>query len=55
MRWTEHVTRMGRKGMHIDIWYESHKESDNYENLDIGGSIILKWTLENGMEWYGLD
>jgi hypothetical protein len=46
---------MGRNGMHTGFLCESQKERDNYENLDESGSIILKWTLEDGMEWYGLD
>jgi hypothetical protein len=32
----------GRRGMLIGFWCESHK----YEDLDIGGSIILKWILD---------
>jgi hypothetical protein len=38
---------MGRKGMHIGFWWESQKERDNYEDLDVGAWIILKWILEN--------
>jgi hypothetical protein len=26
MRWTEHVARMGRRGMHTRYWWESQKE-----------------------------
>jgi hypothetical protein len=26
MRWARHVSRMGRKGMHIGYWWESQKE-----------------------------
>jgi hypothetical protein len=29
MRWAGHVTRIGRKGMHIGYWWESQKERDN--------------------------
>jgi hypothetical protein len=29
MRWTGHVARMGRRGMHIGYWWESQKESDH--------------------------
>jgi hypothetical protein len=34
--------RMGRRGMHIGFWWESQKERDHYEDLDVGGWIILK-------------
>jgi hypothetical protein len=29
MRWARHVARMGRRGMHIDYWWESQKERDH--------------------------
>jgi hypothetical protein len=29
MRWAGHVTRMGRRGMHIEYWCESQKERDH--------------------------
>jgi hypothetical protein len=28
MRWVGHVARMGRRGMYIGFWWESHKEID---------------------------
>jgi hypothetical protein len=37
MRWAEHVARMGRRGMHIEYWWEDQ---------DVGGWAILKWILE---------
>jgi hypothetical protein len=38
---------MGRVGsMHIGFWWESQKERDHSEDLDVGGRIILKWILE---------
>jgi hypothetical protein len=32
MRWTGHVARMGRRGMHIGYWWASQKERDHYED-----------------------
>jgi hypothetical protein len=32
--------------MHIRFWKDSQKERDQYEDLQIGGKIILKWILE---------
>jgi hypothetical protein len=43
----------GRRGMHIGFWWESQEE-DQYEDLDIGGRIVLKWVLDR-MGWNGLD
>jgi hypothetical protein len=28
--------------MHIELYFESHKERDHQEDLDVGGRIILK-------------
>jgi hypothetical protein len=41
--------------MHIGLWWGSQKERDHYEDLDVGGKIILKWILENRIGCYGLD
>jgi hypothetical protein len=54
MRWAGHITRMGRKGIHIAFLWERQKERDHYEYLEVGGKIILKWILDR-MGWYGLD
>jgi hypothetical protein len=35
------------------IWWESHKERDHYEHLDVGGRR-LKETGWGGMDWFGL-
>jgi hypothetical protein len=53
IRWAGHVARMGRKGMHVGIWLEYQKERDHYEDIDLGGRIILEWILEIG--WSGMD
>jgi hypothetical protein len=36
----------GRRGVHIGFWWKSHKERGLYENLHIGGMIILKWKAD---------
>jgi hypothetical protein len=46
IRLAGHVTRMGRRGMHIGYWWGSQKERDHKEEQDVGGEIILKWVLE---------
>jgi hypothetical protein len=33
---------MGEKGMHIGFWWKSQRGRGLYEDLDIGGMIILK-------------
>jgi hypothetical protein len=37
--------------MHIGLWLESHKERDQWDDLDAGGRIISQ---RNGMGWCGL-
>jgi hypothetical protein len=32
--------------MHIGFWWESQKERDHWEDLDVGGRIMLEWILE---------
>jgi hypothetical protein len=46
----------GERGVHIGFWWESRKERNHYEDLDVGGSIIVEWILEGwaGGEWTGL-
>jgi hypothetical protein len=46
IRWAGHVAHMVRREMHGGLWWESQKERDHQEGLNIGGRIILKWILE---------
>jgi hypothetical protein len=40
---------------HIGVWWESQKERDHYNDLDVGGWILLKWILDGvvstGLIW----
>jgi hypothetical protein len=49
-------TNGARRGMHIGYCWESQKVRDHWEDLDVGGWIILKWILEiqDGMVKIGL-
>jgi hypothetical protein len=40
--------------MHVGFWWEILNERDHYENLDVGGKIILRWFLRD-IEWDGKD
>jgi hypothetical protein len=31
----------GRRGTHIEYWWESEKEGDHWDDPDVGGWIIL--------------
>jgi hypothetical protein len=33
--------------MHIGLWWEIQEGRDHWEDLDVGGSIILKWILDS--------
>jgi hypothetical protein len=35
----------GRRGINIR-WWESQKEIDHLEDVDVGGRMTLKWMLE---------
>jgi hypothetical protein len=39
LRWIRHET-------HVGIWWKIQKERDHYEDLDVGGRIVLMWILE---------
>jgi hypothetical protein len=32
--------------MHIGNWWEIQKETDHWEDQDVGGRTIFKWMLE---------
>jgi hypothetical protein len=38
---------MDRREMDVGICWESQKETNHCEDLDLNGRIILKWILEN--------
>jgi hypothetical protein len=46
IRCAGHVARIGTKIIYTGSWWESQKERDQQEDLDIGGRIILKFVLE---------
>jgi hypothetical protein len=48
-----HVARIGEKRNAYRVWLERQKERDQYEDLDVGGTIILKQILEKeyGVVW----
>jgi hypothetical protein len=57
MRWTGHVACMGEKRNAYSVQVgKSQKERDHYEDLYVGGRIILKWISEKqgGVVWTGL-
>jgi hypothetical protein len=42
MKWAEHATRMGRRGMSIGYRWKSWKGKVHYEDLDVCGWLILR-------------
>jgi hypothetical protein len=46
IRWSGHVARMGRRGIHVGYWWENQKERDHCEDQDVCGWTIFKWILE---------
>jgi hypothetical protein len=43
-RWARYVADIGE--MPTRFWWENQKEREHQEDLDVGGRIIIKWTLE---------
>jgi hypothetical protein len=46
MRWAGRVTSMGRGVMDVGFWWESEKEKEHKENVEVDGRIMLKWIFE---------
>jgi hypothetical protein len=45
MRWVGHVACMGRGEVFTGFWFGGPKVRDHWEDLGIGGGIMLRWTL----------
>jgi hypothetical protein len=50
--WAGYVAACWKSGMYTGFW-RSQKKRDRFEDIDIGGKIILKWILErqDGAVW----
>jgi hypothetical protein len=46
MRWSGHIVRMERRGMHILYWWGSQKQRDHYKDQDVSCWIMLECILE---------
>jgi hypothetical protein len=44
MRWAGHVARMGE--VFTGYWMRNPNVRDHWEDVGVGGRIILRWTLE---------
>jgi hypothetical protein len=44
----------GGRGTLIGYWWESQKERDHSEDLDVGGKLILKCIFEDGVVLAGV-
>jgi hypothetical protein len=44
-----------RNGILIGLWWESQKERDHHEDVDVSGRITLRWITEkeDGVLWTG--
>jgi hypothetical protein len=55
MRWAGHVARMGAGEVFTGFWLGGPKVRDHWEDLGVGGRIILRWTLGIRDRWGELD
>jgi hypothetical protein len=44
----------GRNEMHTGFWWVNLKERDNFQDLGVDGSMILKWVM-NKILWESVD
>jgi hypothetical protein len=51
IRWAVHVARMGTGEVHTEVWWRKLRETDHFQDLGVGGNIIVKWILR---EWDGV-
>jgi hypothetical protein len=54
IRWTGHVARMGRRGMHIGYWLESEMRKDHWEDQRRRWGDNIKMDLRE-TEWDVMD
>jgi hypothetical protein len=55
MRWAGHVAHKGKIEMHTRFWFERQNARNHWEDIDVGGRIILKRVTRNRIGCYGLD
>jgi hypothetical protein len=55
MTWAGHVACMGKKSNPYRILVGKPEGSNHYEDLGVGGRILLEWILErwDGVVWTG--
>jgi hypothetical protein len=46
---------MGMGELCTEFWLEDPKARDHWEELGVGGRIILRWTLRERDQWGELD
>jgi hypothetical protein len=46
MIWARNEPYTGGREMYVGFWWESQKERNHYEDLDVDGRMIIRWILE---------